>query len=782
MYMQSWTIVSAAGVFAVGWLPALPAPVLLLIGAGIIAILALGVGRRCLFPFTFAFLGLSWGAFCGHALLEQRLPEALEGIGLAADITVLEPPQWREFSRGGHRQRFAARVRLSDCPEQAPTCNPDLGRVLLAYYGEEALKAGDRWRAEIKLKRPRGLANPGSFNYEAWLARHRFVATGHIRSGPIQLLAQGEAAFHQRWRQAVADLLRAQAWDAGVGGVLLALSTGDRSGIDHALWQRFQRYGLNHLVVISGLHVGMVAGIGFLLGRLLSRRSAHLGAAGLALLYSALAGFAMPTVRALAMLASVQLAALAGRRVRPWRSLGLALLLIAVIDPLATHSAGFWLSFGAVALIFYLHGFYRTWPAWRLTLLLQVSLSLVMGVVASFWFGGLGWLAPLANLLAVPVLTFWLAPLCLAAGLLAIPWPAAAAWCWQLAALPVSAFLALDQSLEANALPLWLDYRPSLAALFSLLIGCLLLLSPRGWPGRSLAPLFLVVAILTARPSTPRDSLEFWLLDVGQGLASVLLAEGHTLVYDTGAGDPGGPNMATAVIAPFLQRRGISEIDLLVISHGDRDHASGTHSLHRQFTVKNTWHGEAAFDGLPRQRPCRGGEAHRVGPLELEVIWPRATGVTGNDSSCVIRVLWRGRRLLLPGDISADVERGLVREWRKQLAADVMVVPHHGSRSSSTSPLLAAVNPELVLLSRGYRNRFGHPHPDVVARYRRFGLEPCDTAGQGAIQVLLDSAGIQSVTGWRWQRRYYWSGAASPACSPAYNGALKGLHRGKPGA
>ncbi len=763
--MQSWMIVSAVGVFLSGWMPILPSPWLPLLAALTCLLLrrfapAAAAVSACL------ALGFAWGCGWGLSLLAQQLPEALEATVLEATITVLEPPQ-RRISRGRLRQRFAARIELFDCPQINADCRRDVGRVLLSYYGKQPLRAGQRWRGEVKLKRPRGLANPGSFNYEAWLARHRFAATGYLRDTRLEPLPPVFPGW-QGWRQAVADSLQRSIADPDVRGVLLALGNGDRSGISQQRWQQFQRYGLNHLVVISGLHVGLVAGIGFLLGRLVNRRVAHLWAAALALAYSALAGFALPTQRALVMLASVQLVALAGRRVSPTRSLSAALLGVALLDPLATHSAGFWLSFAAVALIFYLRHMQPQWQGWRLVLGLQLVLAPAMGVLASAWFGGLGWLAPLANLVAVPVLSLWLAPLSLLGALLA--WWDAAAIIWPLAALPVEGFFVLDSALSSQ-LPLWLRLRPSPWQLGGLAVGLLLLLAHRALPLRWLATAWLGLALLPRADNPQRGDLELWLLDVGQGLALVVLEQQHTLVYDTGAGDPEGPNMATGVLLPFLESRGVERIDLLVISHGDNDHASGAGAIAARFPVAETWLGEALPLDLPAQAYCLAGQRRRLGELGIEVLWPQDLEGQGNNRSCVLRLDYGELGILLPGDIESAVEHSLLRGDRGLLAADVLVLPHHGSRSSSSSALLAAVDPSLVLLSRGYRNRFGHPHPLVTRRLAAFGLRACDTAEQGAVQLRLVPDGIATVSGWRHKRRLYWAAPASTACSPAYNGA-----------
>jgi len=540
--------------------------------------------------------------------------------------------------------------------------------------------------------------------------------------------------------------------------VLLALSTGDRSAITPTQWQLFQRYGLNHLVVISGLHVGLLAGAGFLIGGLVSRRWAHLGAASLALLYSALAGFALPTVRALVMLGSLQLLASAGRTIRASNCLGLALFAIALVDPLATHSAGFWLSFGAVALIFYFRAMQPGLRGWHLTLRLQLVLSLSMGLLASFWFGGAGWIAPLANLVAIPILGLWLAPWCLLGALLVPLSVPAAGLAWSLAAIPVRLLFDLDAILNGAGVELWVNYRPSLAAVLTFTLALLLLLAHRSLPLRWLGPVCLLLLLSLGRQRAPPDTLEAWVLDVGQGLSVVIQAAGRVLVYDTGGGDPAGANMAGYVLLPFLQSRGIGVVDLLVISHGDSDHASGVYSLHRQLSVDRTWYGEEPFVDIPRQRGCRGGMLQSFGALRIEVLHPTGDWASGpgNNRSCVLLVDYQGFRILLPGDIEVDAELELRRLRQDQLHANVLLVPHHGSRSSSSTAFIRAVAPELAVFSRGYRNRFGHPHARVTERYRLMGVATRDTARDGAVRIRARAGELLAVDGWRQVEHFYW--------------------------
>ena len=757
--MQSWMIGTAAGVFAVGWMPALPglAPVVLSLLFSTIWLRRGGALAALLFGIA---CGLAYGQWWGGQLLDRRLPASLEGELITVEGRVMAPPQQRRFAAGRLRQRFVFDIAAAVCPPGLVECPSQLGRVLLSYYGKQTLQAGQRWRFRVRLKKPWGLANPASFNYQSWLAQNEFSATGYARERGAQRLADPNWWWrpHQQWRQAISTALETGLPGHHAAGVLRALSSGDRSGIGTDQWQLFQRYGLNHLVVISGLHVGMVAAIGFLLGGLVGRRSAHLGAAGLALLYAALAGFALPTVRALVMLASVQLFALLHRRLQPLRCLSLALFVIALLDPLATHNAGFWLSFSAVGLIFYLRS---NWPGLskpRFLLFVQLSLSLAMGLLGSFWFGGSGWLSPLANLVAIPVLSFWVAPLCLLAALFAPVAEGAAVWAWQLAAVPVSGLVFVDELIAQSGVPLWIGFRPSAVAVLVGAMGLLLLFAHRAIPLRWLALLCLSMTLLPHRDNLPPASLLVTVMDVGQGLAVLVRSDEAVILYDTGAGDPKGPNMASSVLLPYLQQLGIQRLDLLVISHDDRDHASGIYTLHQQLEIDQTWFGETAFAGIPGQSRCRAPKQATFGALKLQVLHPAGdiTPTSANNSSCVIRLQYQDFSLLLPGDISAEVERQLLQIQASSLQVTALVAPHHGSKTSSSLPFLRAVDPDLAVFSSGYRNRFGHPHPTVLGRYDRLGIAHLDTATAGAVFLRVDNGHLADSWGWRQRHYYYW--------------------------
>ncbi len=768
--MQSWMIGTVSAVFAVGWMPSLPAPVVLLGGLALaLPVVLLSRGRWRYLP-AGLLAGVLWGSAWGYTLLAERVPAGIEGELVQLDGHILEPPQLRSFSRGGQRRRFAFRVERIGCAADIAHCPQRLGKVLLSYYGDRHLRVGQNWRFTVRLKKPWGLANPGSFNFQSWLAQHRYAAIGYVREKDIELLSAPVwwRSPVQQWRQRIADTLQLHFSGRPAGGVLQALSHGDRSGITADQWALFQQFGLNHLVVISGLHVGMVAALGFLLGRLFGLRSAHLAAALLALVYSAQAGFALSTVRALVMLFIVQLAALWRRKSRPLRSLLLALTVIALIDPLASHSAGFWLSFGAVALIFYLHTMWPGMRGWRLALCMQVCLSMLLGLLAGFWFGGLGWLSPLANLIAIPVLTFWIAPLCLFASLMILLTSIAlsaplcqqlALLAWQLAAAPVDIFLQMAAKLQQTALPLWLDYQASLGSTLALLLALLLLISHRALPLRRLALLLLLLPVFPHRPALPEAELQVTALDVGQGLAVLVRSHNAVVLYDTGAGDPSGPNMATSVIVPYLRKLGVDTLDLLVISHADRDHASGVYSLHDRLDVAQTWYGDQPFGDLPGQQACRPGLVFERGRLHISVLHPagsRRESYSSNNRSCVLRVEHGGFTVLLPGDVEAETERQLVRDQVGNLSAQVLVAAHHGSRTSSSGPFLRAIDPQWTIFSRGYRNRFGHPHPTVLQRMDILGIAILDTAQDGAVSLRVIDGQLVNVERHRVTQRYYW--------------------------
>ncbi len=716
---------------------------------------------RILFVFLAGFL---WSLLQAHLLLAAGLPASLEGRDVWLEGRIASLPASDE-----RRVRFELDVdgaRLAASGKAVPM----VPRVRLSWYGRHANPVpGERWRLKVRLKRPHGFRNPGSFDYEGWLFRHGIRATGYVRATPAnRRLSAAEGYWIPRLRDRIRERLRT-VMPAGPGSaLLLALIIGDRSAMTDGQWAVLRATGTNHLMAISGLHVGLLAALGFMLGRFFWRfsgrgllwlpapRAGALLGLGLAVGYAALAGFSVPTRRALIMTGMVMLALWRYRRLRGGQTLGIALLAVLVLDPLAVLDAGFWLSFGAVAFIFYgLSGRPAGGGRLRQALRVQWWISLGLLPLLLFLFRQASLISPLANLLAVPVVGMFVVPLALGGTLLALIWPAGGA-----------VLLALGGSMMEwltgwlGAIAAWPGVQwsgaqtgPVVAALA--LLGMLILLMPRGLPGR-LAGLVLVLPLLfppVDRP--PPGQADFTLLDVGQGLAAVVRTRRHVLLFDAGPRFGEHFEAGGAVVVPFLQAVGRERIDRLVISHADSDHRGGAAAVLTRLPVADFLASRPLELAGRHSRPCRAGERWQWDGVAFAFLNPAPGDPGRNDASCVLRVRAGEQILLLTGDIERAAERRLVRRFGKGLRADVLVVPHHGSKSSSTAAFLDAVRPAWALFPLGYRNRFHFPAREVLDRYRQRRIRTLFTARDGAIVLRLGAATLQPV-GWRHAQRHYW--------------------------
>jgi len=756
-----------AGILAVLRLPQLPAPAVapLLAVVGLALLPTRRAGWR---PVAGLALGCSLALYQGQHLLERRIDEQCTGRTLSVAGTVASLPRLSRFANGDSRQRFellVAAVTPADCAGPR--------RVLLSYYGPAKMIPGQHWTFPAVLYRPWGLANPGSHNLQDWYASTGIDAVGSVSGGPgrKQVGTPAAGSLHHRLRQRISERIAGLPLGSDVTAILRAVTVADKSGIDPPLWSLFQQYGLNHLLVISGLHIGLVAGCAYLLGgacqRLLLLGGIHiLWLPGmLALLcctvYAALAGFSVATQRALLMLWCFLLAVLAGRRAGSAANLLLAAAAVLVINPLAALGSGFWLSFLAVAALLWLAAWQRGGPAWRRPFLAHGFMSLVMLPLGAWWFGGASLVSALANLLMVPLLGTVVVPLALLAVLASIVMPVAEDALWRIAAWPLQALLphAIEWAGDGQGL-LYRALSPALPEVVLAAAGICLLAMPVARPARALgllAMLPLLLPLSREAGDDPAGALWVTVLDVGQGTAVVVHDGSRTLVYDTGGGDPQGPNMGDAVLLPYLRSRGITAVDTLIVSHPDNDHSAGAATLLQSLPVRALFLGEP-IAALDRGQPCVAGLAWNwPGGPRFQFLAPVAdTTATRNDRSCVLQIEAAGRRLLLAGDIEADQERELARYWRERLASDWLLVAHHGSRTSSTRALLRAVAPRLTVISRGYGNRFGHPHPDVVSRLRDNGATLYDTATGGALEFELAPGRPIAVREWRRQRPRFW--------------------------
>ncbi|WP_153147788.1 DNA internalization-related competence protein ComEC/Rec2 [Dechloromonas sp. H13] len=713
-------------------------------------------------------LGFAWAAWRADIRLADALPAAWEGRDVEVIGVVAALPQ--DFSQGS-RFEFAVE-KVSTATAVVPR------RIMLSWYqgqrdGEEfvrqPLRPGERWQLTVRLKRPHGNANPNGFDYEAWLLERDIRATGYVRPVPPQRLADmvwRPDYVIERLRLGVRDSFAAMlpAESYPWAGILVALAVGDQRAIQGDLWNTFNRTGTTHLMSISGLHVTMVAALfALLVGavwrripalalRLPAQRAALLAGCLAALFYALLAGFAVPAQRTLYMLLVAALAAGSGRIVAPSRTLCLALAVVLLIDPWAVLAAGFWLSFGAVGALLYVgSALVGAGEGWRARLrawgVVQWAATLASLPVLLLVFQQFSLVSPLANAVAIPVVSFIVTPLALLAAV--IPW-------WPIAALAHAVLGWLMVFLDWCATwPVWQAPAPPLWVAVVATLGVALCLLPRGMPGRWVSAALLMPLLFWPVERPPAGEAWVTVLDVGQGLAAVVWTREHTLIYDPGPLYSAESDAGQRVVVPYLRALGIDRVDTLVVTHRDSDHAGGAVSVRSALQVDKV----LSSTGEAGSEPCRAGQRWAWDGVAMDVLHPLADDYDGprksNNLSCVLRVEAGGRRLLLTSDIEARDEAALLARDPAQLAADVLLVPHHGSRTSSTPAFIAAVGAQHAVIPVGYRNRFGHPKAEVVDRHEAGGARVWRTDRDGALRVVMAGGGL-TVSAWRDERQRYW--------------------------
>lgn len=731
----------------------MPKPLLLGIGASILLIL--GWRHRHGWP-GMALLGmaLGWLWSGGDAWLRhhRQLPESLAGqdIVVEGQIVGLVETRW-SFGRPGARFQF----RVSHCRPVAGSGDCSALRTLLvSWYGHPSpLHSGEHWQLSVRLKPPRGLRNPGGFDYERHLYQRGIDATGYVRPWPNaerRRAAAGPSALRGR----LAESLRERMQSLPHGAWLRALSTADQRDLDDTDWALLRATGTVHLFVVSGLHIGLVGGLVLAAvrggvrmlpdrtGIPLSMVAVAIGAAGA---YAALAGWGVPAQRAWLMFTIAALLWWSRRPLQPAFSLLVVAVAVLVLQPAAAWSAGFWLSFGAVAVI--LLAMMGRNPSPRgMAALWRVQWSVSLGLLVPLTLSGapMAVVALPANLLAVPVVGSLVVPLNLLAVVFMDFCPGAAMWLWRGADALLGGVLIWLRWWAALQGAGWLPAQSSLLSWALALLGTLLWILPRGWPGRLWTPLLLAPLFLV-RPTGPAPGeWQATVLDVGQGLAVVVETAHHQLVYDAGPRwdryDSG-----ERVVLPYLAWRGIRALDLLMVSHGDNDHAGGAPAIRRAFPGARVLSGEPT-SGLGPASRCRAGQRWQWDGVEFRVLHPPVSGRLqrgSNARSCVLLIRGGGHRLILTGDIGIREEQEILTALRddaeglQALRDAVVIAAHHGSRTSSGAAWVRAVMPREVIFSTGWRHQFGHPHPEVVERYRHVGAGLWNTAEQGAVQIVV---------------------------------------------
>lgn len=732
--------------------------------------------RRLRMPVLFA-AGFLWALWRAWLVMDTGLPPELEGKDLRVRGTVAAIPEPKE-----HGMQFIFDVSGMEY-EGATVASP--GRIRLSWQDRRAAPSvGQEWEFLVRLKRPNGYMNPGGFDGERWLFQQRIRAAGYVKTGKgtrgaHRMLADDPArGFIDRQRAWLGHAMRESLGASEHAGIVIALAIGQASGIAPRQWDTLNATGTNHLMSISGLHISLVAGLVFALVRRLwrlfpraclalpDRKAGALAGIAGALVYSALAGFSIPTQRTLIMLTVAFTAMLMQREVAVRQVLGLAWLAVLLLDPFAILSVGFWLSFTAVAIIFYTMGGRQGgegwWWKWG-----RVHWMMTIGLIPFLllYFQSLPVYSFLANAVAVPVVSLLAVPVILLGCLLLPLLPAAAGWLLRAADGILQLQWQYLEWVERLAGSQWMQHAPLPWAFACGMVGILLLLAPKGWPGRWTGALWLLPMFLVQPPAPAPGDIHFTMLDVGQGLSAVVRTHGHTLVYDTGPRHSESFDTASTVVAPYLAAVGAGKVDTLVLSHDDNDHSGAARSLLTQMPVGRVLSSMQEKYQWQNGETCQAGMEWEWDGVRFRILHPARPEEwkADNNRSCVLHVQGAGGSILLPGDIERRVEKALAQTDGASLKSDIVVAPHHGSRSSSSPEFIAATGPRHVLYSNGYRNRYGFPRDDVAARYREAGAQSWYSDRHGAITFEISAQrGVLAPVTHRQSGRHYWNREENP--------------------
>lgn len=751
-------------------------------------------------------LGFVWAGLLAQQRLAHALPDAWEGRDVIVTGTIDSLPY--RFDQGVRFNLALEQIRQPDGSALAASDFPP--KIALAWYAAPAagglsavgaVAPGERWQLTVRLQKPHGNANPDGFDYEIWLLEQNLRATGYVRTDPQAMLSNRRLSSFvfsfgnlvEHCRAILRERIQAALPGREYAGVIVALVVGDQRGIDQSDWKVFNRSGIGHLISISGLHITMVAGLFAALAQWLWRRSfftraelplllpaqkvAALSGVATALLYVLLAGFGVPAQRTLYMLTVVAVALWCGRLSSVSHVLCMALLAVVVFDPWAVLWPGYWLSFGAVAIILYAsvgrveaQHYLAELPGrqmrWRQTLAAaartQYVVTLGLVPLTMLLFGQVSLVSPLANAIAIPLVSLLVTPLALAGSVLPAP---LSGWILALAHVLVAWLTDGLHWLAGWQWAVWSAPLPSWWTFLFAFSGTVWLLAPRGWPLRWLGLAGWLPLVLN-NPTQPQPG-QMWVtaFDVGQGTALLVETAQHRLLYDTGPYYSPQSNGGNRVILPYLKARGIAALDTMIVSHNDNDHSGGALSILEEIKVVQVRSSLASASRIvvaaPHHQPCLAGQSWQWDGVRFEMLHPQPAHfdnpkIKPNALSCVLKISTGALSILLPGDIEAALESELLGSNRAALRANVLLAPHHGSGTSSTIAFLDAVRPDLALFQVGYRNRYRHPKPEVFERYRTMGIQRLRNDASGAITLQFDHA--IHISEYRSSHARYWYG------------------------
>ncbi|MEQ1597854.1 MAG: DNA internalization-related competence protein ComEC/Rec2 [Methylotenera sp.] len=755
--------------------------------------------KKCSLFVLAALCGFFWAATFATIRLSDELPknweqQSVEIIGVVASLP--------EVTERGERFQFDVEKILTKddtktlkIPQhislnyyrEVESAKPENAPALTNYF-----HAGERWQFTVRLKRPHSTYNPHGFDFEAWALAENMRATGAIRnkSGYKKLtnFVWKPSYLIENWREKIGNKISQVLTNKHYAGVIRALVVGDDSQISQAQWDVFFKAGVGHLVSISGLHITMLAGLAFslvafswrrmpsLVVRLPTRKAATIAGVLVALMYAALAGWSVPTQRTIFMLLTFAVALLLARNLAISRVLAIALIVVVLCDPWAVIAPGFWLSFGAVALIAYVTVNRLKTAHWFKTAInTQWAITLGLLPLLIVMFGQASIVSPLANAFAIPIISLLVVPLSIFGSLLNLDF-----------VLQVSHFI-LEICMHglnwlAN-LPTWQQAAPPIWTLLVAIFGVLWLLLPCGFPQRWLGLILLLPLFFVEVEKPNIGEMQVAVLDVGQGLAAVIHTRNHAFLYDAGSRYSAQSDAGSKIIVPYLRGKGVKKLDGFIVSHDDIDHSGGAASVLAQVPV--TWLASSfnlAADNLPRKTmKCFAGQYWRWDGVHFEVLHPSLESyenadIKDNNRSCVLKVTSQFGSILVTGDIEKEAERSLLETSLQTnihetsgdsiitnnllksagLQSDVLIVPHHGSKTSSTVDFVQAVGAKYSVFTVGYLNRFKHPKPLIEKRFEESGAITHRSDYQGAILIDFKKNNPIKMTVWRQSQPRYW--------------------------
>lgn len=724
--------------------------------------------------------GVLWSSVFALYCLNQNLPKLLENRHLVITGTVSGLPQ--PFEEG---TRFQFSVEKASLDRQRVSIPDNLILTWGTKYHRTSLsrtpdiQPGQRWQLNVRLKRPHGNANPDGFDYELWLLEQGIRATGYVNNDPRlpdkNLLIDSFDSTPMNWVNRIRSVLRERIYralpDGEYAGVIVALVIGDQKAISQSDWEIFNRTGISHLVAISGLHITMISSLFALLAGALWRRSfftgkqwplilpaqkaAAIAGVVMALAYVALAGFGVPARRTLCMIIIVAVALWTGRLTRFSHTLLAAAGIICLFDPWALLQPGFWLSFGAVGMILYATsgrtrkidenpsrlGRFRH----SLSMAAATQWAVTIGLVplTMLFFGRISVISPVANALAIPLVSTVVTPLALTGSILPEPVNAYVLTVAHFLTKVLAMFL---EWLSSFSFAVWTAPAPSFYLILFAMAGTLWMLAPKGWPHRYLGALCWLPLLLLTPAHPDHGEARMTVFDVGQGSSILIETQKHRLLFDTGPVYSSDSDAGDRVVIPYLTSRGIDSLDTIVVSHADSDHSGGLLTLTGKLLVK-TIYSSIAPDStlaqtLPDNRPCMDGQNWEWEGVRFEMLHPSSDDYLGennktNELSCVLKVSTSKYSILLTGDIGKREEEKLARRLGEKLKSDILMAPHHGSNSSSTWPFLFAVKPDYAIYQVGYLNPYRHPDYRAESRYELLGIKTFRTDMDGAVSILL---------------------------------------------